>query len=70
MGRRLMEEARGRLAVAGFTQVTLWVLDSNDRARRFYEAGGWSADGAAKQDDSRGFPLSEVRYRRSLSSLS
>ncbi|TVY99672.1 GNAT family N-acetyltransferase [Trebonia kvetii] len=69
-GRRLMEAALGRLAGAGFTQVTLWVLDSNDRARRFYEAGGWSADGAAKQDDSRGFPLSEVRYRRSLSSLS
>ena len=70
IGRRLMEAALGRLAGAGFTQVTLWVLDSNDRARRFYEAGGWSADGAAKQDDSRGFPLSEVRYRRSLSSLS
>jgi len=70
IGRRLMEAALGRLAGAGFTQVTLWVLDANDRARRFYEAGGWSADGAAKQDDSRGFPLSEVRYRRSLSSLS
>jgi GNAT superfamily N-acetyltransferase len=70
IGRRLMEAALGRLAGAGFTQATLWVLDSNDRARRFYEAGGWSADGAAKQDDSRGFPLSEVRYRRSLSSLS
>ncbi len=70
IGKRLMEAALGRLAGAGFTQVTLWVLDSNDRARRFYEAGGWSADGAAKQDDSRGFPLSEVRYRRSLSSLS
>jgi GNAT superfamily N-acetyltransferase len=70
IGRRLMDAAFNRLAFAGFTEVTLWVLDSNVRARRFYEAGGWSADGACKQDDSRGFPLSEVRYRRSLSSLS
>jgi len=70
IGRRLMDAAIDRLAGAGFAQATLWVLDSNVRARRFYEAGGWSADGTAKQDDSRGFPLSEVRYRRSLPSLS
>jgi hypothetical protein len=42
------------------------VLDSNARARRFYEAGGWHADGAAKQDDSFGVPMTEERYRRSL----
>ncbi len=70
LGRRLMDAALGGLAAAGFTQATLWVLESNTRARRFYEAGGWSADGTVKLDDSRGFPLSEVRYRRSLSSLS
>jgi len=70
IGRRLMDAALDALAAAGFTQATLWVLDSNVRARRFYEAGGWSADGTTKEDDSRGFPLSEVRYRRSLSSLS
>jgi hypothetical protein len=54
------------LAEAGFGQVILWVLDSNARARRFYEAGGWLADGAAKRDDSFGVPMNEVRYRRSL----
>lgn len=69
-GRRLMDAVIDVLAVAGFTQATLWVLESNMRARRFYETGGWSADGTAKLDDSRGFPLSEVRYRRSLSSVS
>jgi GNAT superfamily N-acetyltransferase len=69
-GRRLMEAALDGLAGLGFTQATLWVLESNTRARRFYEAGGWSADGTVKLDDSRGFALSEVRYRRSLSSLS
>lgn len=70
IGRRLMEAALHGLAGAGCTEATLWVLESNARARNFYEAGGWSADGAAKEDDSRGFPLSEIRYRRSLSSLS
>jgi ribosomal protein S18 acetylase RimI-like enzyme len=68
VGRRLMDAALAGLAEAGFAQVTLWVLDSNVRARRFYEAGGWSADGAVQLDESRGFPITQVRYRRSLPS--
>lgn len=67
IGRQLMDAALGRLIDAGFDQATLWVLDSNARARRFYEAGGWSADGAIMQDESRGFLLTEVRYRKELS---
>jgi ribosomal protein S18 acetylase RimI-like enzyme len=66
VGRQLLTAALDRLGEAGFDQVILWVLDSNARARRFYEAGGWHADGAAKQDDSSGVPMTEVRYRRSL----
>jgi hypothetical protein len=54
------------LGEAGFEQVILWVLDSNARALRFYQAGGWRADGAAKHDDSFGVPMTEVRYRRKL----
>lgn len=69
LGRDLMAAAVGRLAAAGFAHATLWVLDSNARARRFYEAGGWSADGAVKDDDSRGFVLTEVRYRRPLNGV-
>jgi GNAT superfamily N-acetyltransferase/catechol 2,3-dioxygenase-like lactoylglutathione lyase family enzyme len=63
-GRLLMEAALRRLRVYGYREVTLWVLASNERARRFYEAGGWRPDGATKTDASRGFPLTEVRYRR------
>lgn len=66
IGRQLMTTALACLGEAGFDQVILWVLDSNARARRFYEAGGWLADGAAKRDDSFGVPMTEVRYRRSL----
>lgn len=66
LGRALMASALGCLTTAGYRQATLWVLDSNVRARRFYGRGGWTEDGAVKQDDSRGFPLNEVRYRRLL----
>jgi GNAT superfamily N-acetyltransferase len=68
IGTLLMNAALACLAEAKFSQVTLWVLDTNVRARRFYEAGGWSADGAHKLDESRGFSVAQVRYRRSLPS--
>jgi ribosomal protein S18 acetylase RimI-like enzyme len=66
IGRKLMEAALERLAFAGFSEAMLWVLDSNARARRFYEAGGWSADGTHKIDERRGFPITEIRYRKPL----
>lgn len=61
-GRALMAAALDRLAQAGFVRATLWVLDTNDRARRFYEAGPWRLEGAIKREDQRGFLLAEVRY--------
>ncbi|MFC0006158.1 GNAT family N-acetyltransferase [Micromonospora siamensis] len=63
-GRLLMAAGVRRLANAGYRELVLWVLETNDRARRFYEADGWRADGSRKTDDSRGFPYVEVRYRR------
>ncbi len=68
IGKRLMGAALACLTEDGYSQATLWVLDSNARARRFYEAGDWFADGARKLDESRGFPITQVRYRRSLPS--
>jgi ribosomal protein S18 acetylase RimI-like enzyme len=50
-GRRLMAAAVRSLTEAGFSYATLWVLDSNSRARRFYEAGSWRPDGATKRRD-------------------
>ncbi len=64
IGRLLMDAGLSWLAQAGYRESTLWVLATNDRARRFYEAAGWWPDGATKTDDSRGFALFEVRYRR------
>jgi GNAT superfamily N-acetyltransferase len=65
-GRLLMGESVSRLAACGYADATLWVLDTNERARRFYAAAGWVPDGTAKVDGGEGYSLSEVRYRRSL----
>jgi GNAT superfamily N-acetyltransferase len=46
VGRELLEEATAELRLAGFTRATLWVLEANERARRFYENEGWAWDGA------------------------
>jgi ribosomal protein S18 acetylase RimI-like enzyme len=66
-GRRLMTDALERLRGSGFEEATLWVLEDNPRARRFYEIAGWRADGSAKEDEFLGTRVREVRYRIELS---
>ena len=66
LGRGLIQEAEKRLADADFSEAILWVLDDNPRARRFYEAAGWHADGGSKQDTFLGTDVTEVRYRKKL----
>jgi GNAT superfamily N-acetyltransferase len=66
LGRRLIQTATRWLRTNPFSCATLWVLDSNDRARRFYEKAGWVRDGTMKVDDREGFSLHEVRYRTSF----
>jgi L-amino acid N-acyltransferase YncA len=61
-GRELMAAALRHLAEAGFTSAILWVLDTNDRARRFYEAGGWWRDGTERTEQIAGARVDEVRY--------
>jgi ribosomal protein S18 acetylase RimI-like enzyme len=65
-GRQLMAEALERLRQLEFEDATLWVLEDNPRARRFYERAGWHADGAAKEDEFLGTRVREVRYRMDL----
>jgi GNAT superfamily N-acetyltransferase len=61
LGGRLLEDGF-RLRPAPLH--VLWVLEDNLRARRFYEARGFTADGSRKELDLGG-PVTEVRYRRS-----
>jgi ribosomal protein S18 acetylase RimI-like enzyme len=63
-GRDLIANAVEALRGLGHRAAVLWVLGSNERARRFYERAGWSADGATKVDERSGVALHEVRYTR------
>ena len=59
----LHDEAVVGMRELGATEATLWVVEGNTRARRFYEREGWSADGETKSSM---FDIREVRYRRPL----
>lgn len=61
-----MDTTFATLDETGFEEATLWVLDTNDPARRFYEATGWLADGTTRRVELGGLPLDEVRYRRQV----
>jgi len=61
-GRHLLDCGLAQLPTA--TEATLWVLDRNERARRFYERQGWKLDCVTKEDDRGEVVLSELRYRR------
>ncbi len=65
-GKTLLAHVVDDLRRRGRAAVTLWVLDTNARARRFYEAAGFAADGTEKVEPFAGAPLREVRYRLSL----
>jgi len=62
-GRRLLAAAEQKLAEAGFTDASLWVLAGNAPARGFYEAQGWHGDGTRKPwPVTESVSVPEVRY--------
>lgn len=68
-GRALMSAAERGLRDNGYAAATLWVLETNARARRFYEIAGWSADGGRRTEHRGEIELREVRYSRGLTAL-
>lgn len=66
IGPALLAAGTDALAARGHARAILWVLDTNARARRFYEREGWRPDGASQLDEKDGVPLAEVRYGRPL----
>jgi len=46
LGRVLFARIQDELRSRGFVRATLWVLETNARARRFYEREGWWWDGS------------------------
>jgi GNAT superfamily N-acetyltransferase len=65
VNRRLIADVHRAVAGAGYTEAVLWVLRDNPRARRFYAAHGWEADGTVTEEGPlSGRVLPRLRYRR------
>jgi GNAT superfamily N-acetyltransferase len=65
-GAKLLRAATDELARGSCHTATLWVLDTNDRARGFYERTGWRPDGVTKLHDWKAFVATDARYRLDL----
>jgi len=69
-GRALMQHTLRVLEEQGFREVSLWVLEQNARARRFYDLAGFQVDPGAPPRtltiQGRALDTPEVRLRRRL----
>jgi GNAT superfamily N-acetyltransferase len=61
-GSELMRHALEVLKEDGYGKATLWVLDTNEKTRTFYEKKGWIVEGKTKVDKRDDFELHETRY--------
>lgn len=66
LGRTLFAHAVDDLRGRGYSSATLWVLESNELARRFYEGVGWRLDGATTSERVDCEMRPTVRYRVEL----
>lgn len=67
VGRDLLLRSTTALGEEGFERATLWVLETNQRARRFYEREGWAWDGTTSTHLVECSNLPIVRYTLDLS---
>jgi ribosomal protein S18 acetylase RimI-like enzyme len=66
-GKILLREVVSTMRMDGYQAITLWVLNDNHRALRFYEQLGFSADGATRVEAADSdWPLHEQRLQRLL----
>jgi len=66
LGGQLFDAALDDLEGRRFVTVTVWVLEGNARARRFYELHSFDLDGARRPVPVGATTLPEIRYRRRL----
>lgn len=67
IGWRLWNRARSRLREQGYLDVTLWAIEGNARARRFYERQGFSLEpGRLQRIELLNTMVPQVRYRSGL----
>jgi ribosomal protein S18 acetylase RimI-like enzyme len=65
-GHALMAAALAALRQGGFETASLWVLEDNPRAQRFYERVGWIESGDRREVEFLGVPITELGYRITL----
>jgi GNAT superfamily N-acetyltransferase len=65
-GRSLLDGALDRLLGDGYHSVTLWMLSTNDRARRFYLRQGWSQVAGERTQEFGGQLVTDLRLGRTL----
>ncbi len=66
IGHALITEAEQQWRASGYDVAVLWVLESNEGTRRFYEQHGWVADGARRVQDRGAVGRPVVRYTKLL----
>ncbi len=66
LGRRLMARLLRDMIEKGYHGASLYVMEGNRRARRFYEAAGWRAEGGSVERLRGGRRCRDLRYRISL----
>lgn len=64
IGSQLMNACIQELEFMGYTEILLWVLEENYRARRFYEKHGFILTDEVMDDNIGGKPLREIMYIR------
>lgn len=62
----LLHHAERELFSMGYRHAYLWVLEGNERARRFYRRCGWTQAGAARTDARFPGAPRELQYRKTL----
>ena len=66
LGRALWEKGLMTLAEGGFESVSMWVMETNERARIFCERMGARLDGGSKHVEIGGRDVLELRYSVSI----
>ncbi len=66
LGRELQGGALRRLTRDGYRSASLWMLSTNDRARRFYLRQGWSLVDGERIQELGGQVVVDHRFRRPL----
>ena len=61
-GKHLLKKCVEELNGLGYNNILLWVLENNQRARRFYEKNGFTCSGDFLNDNISGKELREIMY--------